>query len=716
MYWRRECGRRGQIIDKPVGCRQPTLDFPCMVGGNLRIAMPAPASIPTALSPSAPAARSREFKVVAGVALIALAVLLAWSNSFKGPFVLDDGPAIVDNVSIREWGTAFSPPNHGETVTGRPLVNLSFAVNRRLAGKEPRAADALEREGLDKVFGYHVVNLAIHLGAALVLFGLVRRTLAGPALREKFGAVALPLAFFTALLWAVHPLQTGAVTYIAQRAESLCALFYLLTLWCLVRGAEAANTTQAWRWLAPGVVACGCGMASKEVMVSAPLVALLFDRAFLAGGFGEAWRRRRMFYGALMLSWGLLVGLVWHSGNRGGTAGFHLNDPMGVPITPWTYLLRQCEAIVHYLRLSVWPDALVSDYGFDVIGDATRVWPQGLLLLALLGATLWALWRRPAWGFLGMWFFAILAPSSSFIPVITETAAEHRMYLPLVAVVATAVLGTYVLARRLGGAGLATAACAGLGVALAFGAVTHRRNLDYASGPGLWRDAAKKRPGNARAHQELALALAREPGRTEEALAEFREAIRLVPDYPTAFNNYGEALTNAGRLPEALEAYGRALQLKPDLPEAWLGRGNALANLGRLAEALPCFKQASDLKPALIAATHNYARALDGLGQTNEALAVFEKLVREHPDYADARFNLANLLGNHGRPADAITHYRIVLQVRPGDQGVAVNLGLALFLAGRKAEAIAQLEAVLRADPGNADLRAKIENIRASGP
>ncbi|MEI6861869.1 MAG: tetratricopeptide repeat protein [Verrucomicrobiota bacterium] len=677
--------------------------------------MPAPVSAVPAFSPPASAARPRGLLVVVGAVLLALAVLLAWSNSFKGPFVLDDGPAIVDNMSIREWSTALSPPNHGETVTGRPLVNLSFALNRQLAGKEPRAADAQEREGLDKVLGYHVVNLAIHLGAALMLFGLVRRALAGPVLGGDFGAVALPLAFFTALLWAVHPLQTGAVTYIAQRAESLCALFYLLTLWCLARGAESDRPG---RWLTAGVVACFGGMASKEVMVSAPLLALLFDRAFLAGSFGEAWRRRRMFYSSLMLSWGLLAGLAWHAGNRGGSAGFHLKDPMGVPITPWTYLLRQCEAIVHYLRLSVWPDALVSDYGFDVIGDATRVWPQGLLLLALLGATLWALWRRPAWGFLGMWFFAILAPSSSFIPVITETAAEHRMYLPLVAVVATAVLGIYGLARRLGRAGLAAAGLAGLVAAAVLGTATYRRNLDYASAQALWRDAATKRPDNARAHQELAKALAesKEPGRLEEALAEFREAIRLVPDYYFAYNNYGEALTKAGQLPDAIAAYSKALQLKPDLAEAWLGRGNGLANLGRLKEALPCFKQASDLKPSLIAATNNYARALDGLGQTNEALAVFEKLVSEHPDYTDARINLANLLGNHGRPADAIAHYRIVLQLRPDDQGVAVNLGLALFLAGRKAEAIAQLEAVLRADPGNADVRAKIENIRASGP
>jgi tetratricopeptide (TPR) repeat protein len=397
-------------------------------------------------------------------------------------------------------------------------------------------------------------------------------------------------------------------------------------------------------------------------------------------------------------------------------AAFGLSDQAGVPITPWTYLLRQCEAIVQYLRLTAWPDALVSDYGFDVIGDAATVWPQGLLLLTLFGATLWALWQRPAWGFLGGWFFAILAPSSSFIPVITETAAEHRMYLPLAAVVVVAVLGAYVLARRLGGVGLTAAAYAGLALTVALGAATHRRNRDYASAQALWRDAAAKRPGNARAHQELALALAKQPGRTEEALAEFREALRLVPNYPTALNNYGESLATAGRNAEAADAYGQALHYKPELAEAWLGRGNALANLGKLAEALPCFLKAREIKPTMLIASNNLGKVLDSLGRTDEAVAVLTLLVRDHSDYAPAHVALANLYVTHNRPAEAIPLYQTALKLNPGDGTTAVNLGVALFQAGRRAEAVAQLESVLLVAPNNTEVRAMLATIRAAGP
>ncbi len=660
-----------------------------------------------------------------GAALLALAALLAWGNSFRGPFVLDDLPAIADNASIRQWRTALWPPNEGQTVTGRPLVNLSFAVNHRLAAKGPPAPETPGLPGRDEVWGYHAFNLAIHIGAGLALFGLVRRTLHGPMLGVRFAAPAGPvwlgastgdvLAFFVALLWTVHPLQTGAVTYIAQRAESLCALFYLLTLYCLARGTTTGGATRSRVWLVAGVIACLGGMASKEVMVSAPLLALLCDRAFFAGSFAVALRRRWGFYAGLAATWGLLLALAWHAGKRGETAGFGLQDPSGVPITPWTYLLRQCEAIVQYLRLVVWPDPLVSDYGFDVVGSASQVWPQGLLLLALFGAALVALWRWPGWGVLGVWFFAILGPSSSVIPVITETAAEHRMYLPLAAVATAAVLGAHALGRRLGRGVSAGLACAGLVAAVALGVTTWQRNTDYRSAANLWRDAVAKRPQNARAHQELGLALAKE-GRAEEAFAAYREALRLVPYYPTALNNYGTALAEAGRHTEAIPLFAQAVRLKPGLGEAWLGLGNAHANLGRFADATTAYQQALEHRPDLLIAANNLGRVLEAQGRNDEAHAVLQKLVDDHPGYALGRFTLANFLGTHGRIGEAVGHYRALLEQNPRDLGAAVNLGVALFLSGNKADGIAQLEAVLRANPGNADVQQKLAEMRASGP
>ena len=177
---------------------------------------------------------------------------------------------------------------------------------------------------------------------------------------DGWGAAATPLALAVALLWAVHPLQTESVTYVVQRAESLVGLFYLLTLYGLVRGATAARPLG---WYAVAALACLLGMATKEVMVSAPLVALLYDRTFLAGSFREAVRRRYGLYMALAATWPLLEQLIYASWGRGNTAGFDAG------VNCWTYLGMQCQAIVHYLRLCAWP--------LRSCWIMARAWPKG---------------------------------------------------------------------------------------------------------------------------------------------------------------------------------------------------------------------------------------------------------------------------------------------------------------------------------------------------
>jgi hypothetical protein len=229
-------------------------------------------------------------------ALLVLAAFAVYANSLRAPFLFDD-VAITQNPSIRDvadLGAILSPPSD-IGFRGRPVANLSAALNYAFGGLDVR--------------GYHVVNVLIHAMAALTLFGLVRRTLerTGPAparvsvsSRGEAANHGQPagggqasgrpttVAFSAALLWTVHPLATTAVTYISQRTESLMALFYLLTLHALARSAErhAINDTRRGvAWSAVAVGTCAFGMGTKEVMITAPVAALLYDRVFLAGSF-----------------------------------------------------------------------------------------------------------------------------------------------------------------------------------------------------------------------------------------------------------------------------------------------------------------------------------------------------------------------------------------------------------------------------------------------
>src|SRR5579859_6195074 len=260
------------------------------------------------------------------VLAVVFAGFLAYSNSLSGPFVFDDLNSISENRTIRHlwppWN-AFSPSHGtGSTVEGRPILNFTFAVNYALGGTMPR--------------GYHAVNLVIHILAGLTLFGIARRTLLQPVVAKWFETEATPLALAIAVIWMVHPLATAAVTYVVQRAESLMGLFYLLTMYCAIRGAESEKKGP---WYALSVTACLLGMATKEVMVYAPLMVLLYDRTFITGSFSQAWKQRRQLYVGLASTWAVLGYLVMTTGSHGGTASF------GSGFTWWQYALIQCRAI-----------------------------------------------------------------------------------------------------------------------------------------------------------------------------------------------------------------------------------------------------------------------------------------------------------------------------------------------------------------------------------
>ena len=663
---------------------------------------------PAAHAPVPPwSVRSR---VLAGAAIV-LAVLAVYHGSLRAPFVFDDEWAVTRNATIRDLrqlGTVLAADTgNGSGVRGRPLVNLSLAVNHALGGTD--------------VWGYHAFNLAVHALCALLLFALLRRVMRGAALSAE------ALAFAATLLWAVHPLQSETVICPVQRTESLMALFYLLTLYLAARGAESSRPV---RWQVAAVAACLAGMASKEVMVTAPLMVLLYDRTFLAGSFAEAWRRRRGLYAALAGTWLLLGLLVATSGGRGGTVGF------GLGVSPWDYALTQCRALVMYLRLAFWPHPLVVDYGMGLETSLAAVWPQALLVVALLAATAWALVRRPVVGFAGAWFFGILAPSSSVLPLASQTIAEHRMYLPLAAVLAVGVLGLHSLIRR-PAVTLTFTFTFTLTLAAAFAALTARRTADYRSELGLWRDTVAKVPASARAHYDLGVLLDR-AGATADALAQFETALQLKPDYAPAFNNRGdvrfrrgevdaaaadfaaavradprlaEARYNLGRVrfeqdrvPEAIADYEAALRLDPDYRDALVNLGIALVRAGRPAEALDRLRAAVRLAPADAEAQYNLGRVLDQEGDLAGAMTAYQAAVRLQPGLAAAHNNLAYVLVRLDRPGEALAESEQAVRLAPADVDARVNLGNLLLGLGRGAEAIADYEAALRLAPSDPEI------------
>jgi tetratricopeptide (TPR) repeat protein len=605
--------------------------------------------------------------------LVVAAALLAYHNSFTGPFIFDDVRSIRHNPTIRHlwpiWQTLRPLHQGGLTVEGRPLINLSLAINYALGGLDVR--------------GYHALNLTVHILAGLTLLGVVRRTLLQPRLRGRFGEAALPLALATAILWTVHPLQTEAVTYVIQRAESIMGLFYLLTLYCFIRGVGSATPR---RWYGLCVAACGLGMASKEVMVSAPVLVLLYDRAFLAGSFRESWRRRWPLYLGLAATW-VLLGLVLVSAGNFATA---FSKARGVGHTWWQYSLNEPGVLLYYLRLSVWPYPLCLDYVWPFARTWTSILPPAVAIGVLLGASVWAWKRNSVWGFAGAWFFLTLAPSSSFIPL-DSPIYEHRMYLASAAVVSIIVLGLYSLAGR---HSLAVFALLAIGL----GFLTWRRNQDYRSDLVLWADVVAKRPGSVRGHTNLGLALL-DGGKAAESIPHFMDALRLDPNQPIVHCDLGSAFVASGAIEKGIAQYEEALRLDPNFAPARAALGDVLANQSDVRAALEQYQAALALNPNDAATHFNLAQLLARMGRREEAITQYTEALRLDPADAMAHYNLANLLAELGRETEAVSHYSAAARLAPGDARSRINLGNLFLKQAHWDDAIAAYAEALRIDP-----------------
>jgi tetratricopeptide (TPR) repeat protein len=677
---------------------------------------------PTASDRPIPFPLSNRSVWLAGIALV-LAALAAYHNSFSVPFLFDDAPSIANNPTIRhlsDLGEVLKGPPWGAlTVNGRPLLNLTLAINYALGGLE--------------VGSYHLVNLAIHCLAGLTLFGVVRRSLLQPVLADDLGQAAVPIAFATALLWLLHPMQTEAVTYLIQRAESQVGLCYLLTLYAFIRATAATGGTL---WYVLTVVFCFLGMGAKEVMVTAPVMVFFYDRTFVAGSFAGAWRRRWRLYGALAATWLLLAWLMLGSGSRGEAGAFDSG-------TRWyQYAATEFGAVLHYLRMIFWPFPLILDYGGSVLEqNGLRIVLSALAVSILLGGTVAGLRWRPALGFLGCWFFGILAPTSSVVPLV-DTVFEHRIYLSLAAVLVLLVAGIY---RWLGRGGFWMLAA----LALAFGFLATIRNRDYRSEFAIWTDTLAKRPDNARAYNNLgSLWLGRD--NLPEAERCFRTAVKLQPGYPSANYNLGIVLTRTHRPAEAVPFFLTAINVEENFVDARVNAGIALTRIGRPADAVAQYQAALRLQPSSPDIHYNLGLALGQLGRNDDAGREYEEALRLDPTLAQAHADLAALRARQGdlpsaargyleairlqpglaaahlglgdllvqanRFPEAIEEYRKVLQAEAGNVHARFNLGNALLMTGHPDEAIAEYERILQTNPNEPGVRDNLQQARAMQP
>lgn len=520
--------------------------------------------------------------------LIALVGLLAYSNTLKNQFVFDSIIWIMQNRYIQKLWPIWDVLTASQQRVTRPIVNFSLAVNYQISGLDP--------------WSYHAFNAVVHVLGGITLFAVLKRTLTCERFKGMFQTDAVGLAFIIAIIWTVHPLTTAAVAYTIQRAESMMALFFLLTLYCAIRSVHAPDKKK-WQFFA--VVACAIGMGSKQVMVVGPILILAWDRIFAARSLREVFSKRWAMYLGLGATWVVVVPSIIKAFTGASGAGFGLDV-----VSPVEYAASQFGVICHYLRLSFWPSSLVIDYGWPVARSAGQIVPYAIFIGLGLLATVAALWKRPAWGYLGLVFFLVLAPTSTILPI-EDLAAEQRMYLPLIAVVTLVVMVGYFVAKSWVPMKLARPALVVLIAALAYG--TYQRNTDYFSQLTIWQDVVDKRPANARGWYNLATCHARSK-QWDQAEDMYRKAVQFRSDYTDAYYSLGQVLMNKSRPAEAAIQYKLAilykdkLEVQSKVPNLYVKLGNATAAQGKYTEAAGYYNQALDLQPAFKPAADGLAR------------------------------------------------------------------------------------------------------------
>jgi hypothetical protein len=563
--------------------------------------------------------RARQMQVTNAVVGLIGIVCLVYSASFGGVFVLDDWYLQNFGSDWPTWGAFWND--------ARQLVDLSFVANQRFGGLDP--------------WGYHVVNLLIHLTCVLSVFSIglwvTRRMSLDPSDARgggDSGRLTIWPAWWIAVLWGVHPLTTESVTYIIQRYESAAVMFMLLTLrcWCGILDGK--------RWAILGVFAFAWGaVLSKQISISLPFLLLAWDYFFRrVNSDTEATqtglpqvpstaRIRWIGFAGVLSAWLFLIrglssylqSLLPVQSASTDTVASHYDDYGPGAIQ---YLQTQSVVIFHYLKLVVFPKDLRLDYGWPIETDPWRYVPA-MLLLGVIGCVgFWLFLKRRIIGLLVVLTFLTLAPRSSFASS-PDMVFEHRMHFPLVFIIALIVLVGIWIYRRLETKSwfVPTVACC---VLFLWGLRTHQRNLNYHSPVRFWSSNFELQPNNPRVAHNLAMAYAvRADWVTAREFAE--RAIRLHPEFANYHLGLGDIQREQGDLEAALRSFSHALKWSPEHPEALQRRGYLLEVLGRPEAAKRDYRLAveSDNPEALF----NLARLLEQENELGEALELCERLL-----------------------------------------------------------------------------------------
>ena len=635
--------------------------------------------------------------------IIGLAVLL-YFPTLNYPFHFDDFSNIVENPYIRRLGD-FSLLIKGLNLHQswfRALPTFTFALNYHF-------------HQLD-VFGYHFVNLILHICSGILIYFISKHLLPFELQREggaaqdragRFTPYSLPVfSLFISLIFIVHPIQVNTVTYIVQRNEGLSSFFMLLSFFLFIKGNRTEGLTKVFYFTGAGIALAG-SIFSKEIGFTLPVLFILFDLIFICESRETAIRHLKIY------GWGILpIALYVLFFLRGGILFLLLKGAKEFFWSPFENLMTQANVILQYIKLMIlpWPGWLNVDHDFQV-SKTLFEFPTLLsvsAILFLLGFALLSVKKRRLLSFAIGWFLVILTPTSSLIPL-WDIMVEYRLYLPMFAygiVLALMFHGLYrFLSHRYSikiGQGVVFGTM--FFVLCVYSIFTLQRNEVFKDGVRLWEDARKKSPHKARVYNNLGVLL-RMNNRLEEAKEVLQEALKKSPtDLPAVHYSLGRVYSQLGEDEAAVSHFEKYLKANPKDFHALCETGSVYLRMGLMEKANVYFQRVLASHPSFAPVHSGLGDLFVKKGMFEEAIDEYRKAIRIDPNFSNARLRLAEAYLRKGRGEEALGELKKVIATHPELPEAYISLGVVYLEGERLEEAFRNLNKALSIDPKNPEV------------
>ncbi len=615
-----------------------------------------------------------------GLSIIVVLGIIIYSNSFNCSFHFDDLNSIINNSAIKDLSNFKAWWNYS---SGRPIAYFSFALNYHF--------------GQLNVWGYHIVNLIIHLTTACIVMWLTQLIFSTPTLKDSpIRKHKKTFALLTALLFLSHPLATQSVTYIVQRMASMVAMFYLLSVALYIKGRLLEKgSISKYFWFAGALISAILALFTKENAYTLPFAIILFEIFFL--------QKKKLIINfkdyrvLIFLVASLSIIIIMFS--RFSLSIFNAIPPKNgndYTITSTNYLLTQFSVIVKYIQLLILPINQSVDHYIPLSTSffELRTLLSFLFLLSLLVVAILLFKRNRIVSFGIFWFFLTLSIESSIIPI-DDIMFEHRTYLPSFGFYLMLSSVIYILFQN---RNKYIPLSILLSLILLNSVLTFQRNKIWKDVITLWNDAISKSPEKPRPYVVRGFVYYN-LGQLDKAIDDFSKALELNPKYKDAYNNRSIAYCQLNQFDKAIGDYTKAIDLDPQYTAAYYNRGIAYENINQWDNALIDFTKAISLDPKYTEAYSNRGVANRNLGHLENAIADYSKAIEINPSYNSAYSNRGIVYDKLEQWDKAISDYTKAITLDPQVANVYYNRGNTYWKKGEWDKAINDYTKTIEIDP-----------------